>query len=59
MCFLCAGLVHEDSLVKMRLGSLTGLASKGSGEIPYTVVRDTLKVYYSPRVTMPLQSVKN
>ncbi|CAM6087631.1 unnamed protein product [Calypogeia fissa] len=38
------GLVHEDSLVKMRLGSLTGLASKGSGEIPYTVVRDTLKI---------------
>jgi translation initiation factor 3 subunit M len=38
------GLVHEDSLVKMRLGSLTGLASKGAGEIPYAVVRDTLKI---------------
>jgi len=28
----------------MRLMSLAGLASKGSGEISYSVVRDTLKV---------------
>ncbi|KAL2623515.1 hypothetical protein R1flu_003720 [Riccia fluitans] len=38
------GIVHEDAMTKMRLMSLTGLASKGSGEIPYSVVRDTLKV---------------
>ncbi|KAL3690659.1 hypothetical protein R1sor_004310 [Riccia sorocarpa] len=38
------GIVHEEAMTKMRLMSLTGLASKGSGEIPYSVVRDTLKV---------------
>ncbi|CAK9223417.1 unnamed protein product [Sphagnum troendelagicum] len=38
------GLVHEECITKMRLMSLAGLASKGSGEISYSVVRDTLKV---------------
>ncbi len=45
MCgLLCPGLVHEECITKMRLMSLAGLASKGSGEISYSVVRDTLKV---------------
>jgi hypothetical protein len=36
----------------MRLMSLTGLASKGSGEITYTVVREALKVsFFFPSVT--------
>ncbi|KAG6541293.1 hypothetical protein Mapa_017346 [Marchantia paleacea] len=38
------GLVQEEAMTKMRLMSLAGLASKGSGEIPYSVVRETLKV---------------
>ncbi len=43
---LCPGLVHEECITKMRLMSLAGLASKGSGEISYSVVRDTLKVNF-------------
>jgi hypothetical protein len=36
----------------MRLMSLTGLASKGSGEITYAVVREALKVSFCfPSVT--------
>jgi len=38
------GLVHEDCITKMRLMSLADLASKGSGEISYVSVRDTLRV---------------
>jgi translation initiation factor 3 subunit M len=38
------GLVHEECVTKMRLMSLVGLATSGSGEIPYAVIRDTLKV---------------
>ncbi|CAK9197803.1 unnamed protein product [Sphagnum jensenii] len=38
------GLVHEECITKMRLMSLTGLASKGSGEITYAVVREALKI---------------
>jgi translation initiation factor 3 subunit M len=41
---LCPGLVHEECITKMRLMSLTGLASKGSGEITYAVVREALKI---------------
>jgi translation initiation factor 3 subunit M len=40
------GLVHEECITKMRLMSLTGLASKGSGEITYAVVREALKVSF-------------
>lgn len=36
----------------MRLMSLTGLASKGSGEITYAVVREALKVsFFFPSAT--------
>ncbi|KAH9296227.1 hypothetical protein KI387_039815 [Taxus chinensis] len=38
------GIVHEDCITKMRLMSLADLASKGSGEISYSSVRDTLRV---------------
>ncbi|KAG0625071.1 hypothetical protein M758_2G025500 [Ceratodon purpureus] len=38
------GLVHEECVTKMRLMSLVGLATSSSGEIPYVVIRDTLKV---------------
>jgi len=38
------GLIHEDCITKMRLMSLADLASKGSGEISYASVRDTLRV---------------
>ena len=41
---LNVGLVHEDCITKMRLLSLADLASKGSGEISYASVRDTLRV---------------
>ncbi|KAK9757835.1 hypothetical protein RND81_01G189300 [Saponaria officinalis] len=37
------GLVHEDCVAKMRLLSLVDLASK-SGQIPYAVIKDTLRV---------------
>lgn len=32
-------------MTKMRLMSLVGLATAGSGEVSYAVIRDTLKVY--------------
>ncbi|KAL4184618.1 hypothetical protein AMTRI_Chr10g226440 [Amborella trichopoda] len=38
------GLVHEDCITKMRLMSLVDLGSSGSGEIPYAVIKDTLRV---------------
>ncbi|XP_077211287.1 uncharacterized protein LOC143846672 [Tasmannia lanceolata] len=38
------GLVHEDCIMKMRLMSLADLGSDDSGEIPYAVIRDTLRV---------------
>ncbi|MCL7023109.1 hypothetical protein MKW94_028958 [Papaver nudicaule] len=38
------GLVHEDCITKMRLMSLADLGSIESGEIPYAVVKDTLRV---------------
>lgn len=38
------GLVHEDCVTKMRLLSLTELGSRGSVEIPYSVIRDTIQV---------------
>lgn len=38
------GLVHEECVTKMRLMSLVGLATAGSGEVSYAVIRDTLKV---------------
>lgn len=38
------GLVHEDCIAKMRLISLVDLASDESGEIPYALIRDTLRI---------------
>ncbi|CAI9109857.1 OLC1v1009776C1 [Oldenlandia corymbosa var. corymbosa] len=38
------GLVHEDCVVKMRLMSLVDLASDDSGQIPYSVIKDTLQI---------------
>lgn len=38
------GLVHEDCVAKMRLMSLVDLASSESGQIPYALIKDTLKV---------------
>ncbi|CAO2834904.1 unnamed protein product [Amaranthus hypochondriacus] len=38
------GLVHEDCLVKMRLMSLVDLASSESGQIPYALIKDTLRI---------------
>ncbi|KAG2710944.1 hypothetical protein I3843_04G049600 [Carya illinoinensis] len=38
------GLVHEDCITKMRLMSLVDLASDESGQIPYSVIRDTLRI---------------
>ncbi|XP_010937703.1 uncharacterized protein [Elaeis guineensis] len=38
------GLVHEDCITKMRLMSLLDLSSNESGEIPYSVIKDTLRI---------------
>lgn len=38
------GLVHEDCIAKMRLLSLVDLASNDSGQVPYSLIRDTLKI---------------
>ncbi|XP_027153100.1 eukaryotic translation initiation factor 3 subunit M-like [Coffea eugenioides] len=38
------GLVHEDCIAKMRLLSLVDLASNESGQVPYSLIRDTLKI---------------
>ncbi|KAF5748921.1 eukaryotic translation initiation factor 3 subunit M [Tripterygium wilfordii] len=38
------GLVHEDCIAKMRLMSLVDLASDESGQIPYALIRDTLRI---------------
>ncbi|XP_042460027.1 eukaryotic translation initiation factor 3 subunit M-like [Zingiber officinale] len=38
------GLVHEDCITKMRLMSLLDLSSNESGEIPYSLIRDTLQI---------------
>ncbi|OVA00821.1 Proteasome component (PCI) domain [Macleaya cordata] len=38
------GLVHEDCITKMRLMSLADLGLNDSGEIPYALIRDTLRV---------------
>ncbi|KAJ0043313.1 hypothetical protein Pint_18990 [Pistacia integerrima] len=38
------GLVHEDCITKMRLMSLVDLGSSGSGQIPYALIRDTLRI---------------
>ena len=40
------GLVHEDCIAKMRLLSLVDLASNESGQVPYSLIRDTLKVIF-------------
>ncbi|XP_028796596.1 eukaryotic translation initiation factor 3 subunit M [Neltuma alba] len=37
-------LVHEECITKMRLMSLVDLASAGSGQIPYALIRDTLRI---------------
>ncbi|KAF7803089.1 eukaryotic translation initiation factor 3 subunit M-like [Senna tora] len=37
-------LVHEECIAKMRLMSLVDLASNGSGQIPYALIRDTLRI---------------
>ncbi|WOL15238.1 eukaryotic translation initiation factor 3 subunit M [Canna indica] len=38
------GLVHEECIAKMRLTSLLDLSSHESGEIPYSLIRDTLRI---------------
>ncbi|KAF9624535.1 hypothetical protein IFM89_011709 [Coptis chinensis] len=38
------GIVHDDCITKMRLMSLADLGSNDSGEIPYSVIRDELKL---------------
>ncbi|KAH7554461.1 hypothetical protein ACOSQ2_028424 [Xanthoceras sorbifolium] len=38
------GLVHEDCISKMRLMSLVDLGSNESGQIPYALIRDTLRI---------------
>ncbi|KAI9153147.1 hypothetical protein LWI28_006718 [Acer negundo] len=38
------GLVHEDCISKMRLMSLVDLGSNESGQIPYDLIRDTLRI---------------
>ncbi|KAH8511116.1 hypothetical protein H0E87_008594 [Populus deltoides] len=38
------GLVHEDCIAKMRMISLVDLASHESGRIPYTLIKDTLRI---------------
>ncbi|KAK1296496.1 hypothetical protein QJS10_CPB15g01388 [Acorus calamus] len=38
------GLVHEDCITKMRLKSLADLGSSGSGVIPYSLIKDTLRI---------------
>ncbi|XP_061366513.1 uncharacterized protein LOC133309728 [Gastrolobium bilobum] len=37
-------LVHEECIAKMRLMSLVDLSSDGSGQIPYELIRDTLRI---------------
>ena len=39
-----AGLVHEDCITKMRLMSLVDLGSDESCQIPYSLIKDTLRV---------------
>nr|KJB33400.1 hypothetical protein B456_006G009500 [Gossypium raimondii] len=38
------GLVHEDCITKMRLISLVDLGSNESGQIPYALIKDTLRI---------------
>ncbi|KAJ4707280.1 Eukaryotic translation initiation factor 3 subunit M [Melia azedarach] len=38
------GLVHEDSVAKMRLMSLVDLCSNESGQVPYALIKDTLRI---------------
>uniref|UniRef100_A0A5B7BWY1 Eukaryotic translation initiation factor 3 subunit M n=1 Tax=Davidia involucrata TaxID=16924 RepID=A0A5B7BWY1_DAVIN len=38
------GLVHEDCIAKMRLMSLVDLGSAESGQIPYVLIKDTLRI---------------
>lgn len=42
--FKSYGLVHEDCISKMRLMSLVDLGSNESGQIPYALIRDTLRI---------------
>ncbi|CAK9171960.1 unnamed protein product [Ilex paraguariensis] len=45
MCSLDGvGLVHEDCIAKMRLMSLVDLGSDESGQIPYALIKDTLRI---------------
>ncbi|KAL3844591.1 hypothetical protein ACJIZ3_001994 [Penstemon smallii] len=38
------GLVHEDCVTKMRLISLVDLVTNESGQIPYSLIKDTLQI---------------
>ncbi|KAL2325673.1 hypothetical protein Fmac_024731 [Flemingia macrophylla] len=38
------GLVHEECIAKMRLMSLVDLSSDESGQIPYELIKDTLRI---------------
>ncbi|MCD7450934.1 hypothetical protein HAX54_009080 [Datura stramonium] len=38
------GLIHEDCVEKMRLLTLVDLGMMGTGQIPYSMIKDTLKI---------------
>ncbi|KAL3813478.1 hypothetical protein ACJIZ3_014746 [Penstemon smallii] len=38
------GLVHEDNVAKMRLISLVDIGSEESGQIPYSLIKETLQI---------------
>lgn len=38
------GLVHEECVAKMRLLSLVDLCTNGSGEVPYSLIKETLQI---------------
>ncbi|KAK5835047.1 hypothetical protein PVK06_010731 [Gossypium arboreum] len=47
------GLVHEDCITKMRLMSLVDLGSNESGQIPYALIKDTLRVNLLSSACLP------
>lgn len=38
------GLVHEDCITKMRLMTIVDLASNESGQIPYSLIKNSLQI---------------
>ncbi|KAM6572980.1 hypothetical protein CsatA_017060 [Cannabis sativa] len=51
------GLVHEDCITKMRLISLADLGSDESGQIPYSLIKDTLRVSFVCLFTLVLHFI--